>query len=962
MASNRHLARIIALQTLYEYDFRMGLDIDGLKTDLDEILSRNLSVYEDSLEENDFTQDLVNGTRKSESKIDALIGPAAPEWPIDQIAKVDKTILRLAVYELMFSKDVPPKVAINEAIELAKTFGGENSGKFVNGVLGAVYKEIGEPDHGTNAGGVSVWYSWTAPAAAKVTLSLSSSSGDHVAAVYTGSAVNALTLANAAVNGGIGSQTSPSNSFSKSLTFIATAGTTYRIAFDSFGGNMTGFDDGFSFSLIPAPANDDFAGAIALTGAFVSTGTTVGATFEIGEPNQSHVSVWYTWTAPSSAPVVITNHSNLYTGLVGIYTGSAVNALTQVVSPNRDVARFDSVSGTVYRIQVMLEDEGEFTLRLLGPPVNDNFANRIIVAGSTFDVSGVTLGATNEAGEVPDPLHSIWYSWTAPADARVSLSTAGSDVSVTAHAFTGSAVGALTFIPSILSTNSSSQSYVFNAVGGTIYQIAVGNGQGNIRLALFTAPVNDNFANAIAITIGAKGNNFAASKEAGEPNHGNASAGQSVWYTFTPNRAGAVELVVSYPFSSSCLLGVYTGTAVNALTPVAIGTGSAKFTAVAGTTYAIAVDSSENGSFVLEIKQAPANDNFANAIAFPTYFSTTGANGNATKEIGEPAHAGNAGGSSVWWSFTAPETRRVEVNTVGSNFDTLLGVYTGSAVDGLAFVASNDDDDSTFVRSRVQFDAVAGTTYFIAVDGSNDAGGLTTSLSTGQITLTVLRARIAVTSQLTASPIPQVAGNPITFTIVVDGPALFNWVFGDGTSATTSASTIDHVYNAAGNYNVTVTAILENGFNVVNTLSVTVLAKKDLQVAKASVKLGFKKTGSDGISISGTMAIQAGQSLVGPFTIRVGPLEKIVTLTAKGFKTKTESVKITKPKAATGNAKFTIGLKGDFRAQMATLGMTSAPATNKVVEVPVQLILSGVSYEFNLTLVYNNKGTSGSAK
>jgi len=141
MASNRHLARIIALQTLYEYDFRMGLDIDGLKTDLDEILNRNLSVYEDSLEENDFTQDLVNGTRKSESKIDALIGPAAPEWPIDQIAKVDKTILRLAVYELMFSKDVPPKVAINEAVELAKSFGGENSSKFINGVLGTIYRK-----------------------------------------------------------------------------------------------------------------------------------------------------------------------------------------------------------------------------------------------------------------------------------------------------------------------------------------------------------------------------------------------------------------------------------------------------------------------------------------------------------------------------------------------------------------------------------------------------------------------------------------------------------------------------------------------------------------------------------------------------------------------------------------------------------------------------------------------------
>lgn len=147
MASNRHLARIIALQTLYEYDFRTGLDIAELKTDLNEVLERNLEVYADSLEETDFCVDLVKGTQKHQAKIDALIGPAAPEWPIEQIAKVDKTILRLAVYELMFAREVPPKVAINEAVELAKAFGGDNSSKFINGVLGTIYRnsEFYEP-------------------------------------------------------------------------------------------------------------------------------------------------------------------------------------------------------------------------------------------------------------------------------------------------------------------------------------------------------------------------------------------------------------------------------------------------------------------------------------------------------------------------------------------------------------------------------------------------------------------------------------------------------------------------------------------------------------------------------------------------------------------------------------------------------------------------------------------------
>jgi N utilization substance protein B len=119
-----------------------------LKTDIEEILARNLAVYADSLEEDDFVTDLVRGTLKNQDKLDAMIGPAAPEWPIDQIAKIDKEILRLAAYELMIKRDVPPKVAINEAVELAKSFGGDNSSKFINGVLGTIYRssEIYEPE------------------------------------------------------------------------------------------------------------------------------------------------------------------------------------------------------------------------------------------------------------------------------------------------------------------------------------------------------------------------------------------------------------------------------------------------------------------------------------------------------------------------------------------------------------------------------------------------------------------------------------------------------------------------------------------------------------------------------------------------------------------------------------------------------------------------------------------------
>jgi transcription antitermination protein NusB len=138
MASNRHLGRIVAMQTLYEYDFRGG---EGEQVDLDEILNRNLGEYDQNIDDKEFVKKLVAEVSTRSDEIDGIISPAAPEWPIDQIAKIDKAILRIGVYELSVERSVPPKVAINEAVELAKAFGGENASKFVNGVLGTIYRK-----------------------------------------------------------------------------------------------------------------------------------------------------------------------------------------------------------------------------------------------------------------------------------------------------------------------------------------------------------------------------------------------------------------------------------------------------------------------------------------------------------------------------------------------------------------------------------------------------------------------------------------------------------------------------------------------------------------------------------------------------------------------------------------------------------------------------------------------------
>lgn len=138
--SSRHLSRSVAMQSLYEWDFFER------KKDIEKLVERNIEEFGPGLEDKSFIRELVKGVVEHLKEIDEIIQKTAPQWPIVQISIVDRNILRIGIYELLFGdkKAVPPKVAINEAIELAKGFGGENSGKFVNGVLGTVYKILQE--------------------------------------------------------------------------------------------------------------------------------------------------------------------------------------------------------------------------------------------------------------------------------------------------------------------------------------------------------------------------------------------------------------------------------------------------------------------------------------------------------------------------------------------------------------------------------------------------------------------------------------------------------------------------------------------------------------------------------------------------------------------------------------------------------------------------------------------------
>lgn len=141
MASNRHLGRVIVLQSLYEYELRtLAKDPD---VDLDIVIAKNIEPYEKNLGDTEFVYNLARNVVKNFSTLDAVLAPLAPEWPIESIAAIDRNILRMGLYELSECREtIPPKVAINEAVELAKSFGSENSSKFVNGVLGTAYRKL----------------------------------------------------------------------------------------------------------------------------------------------------------------------------------------------------------------------------------------------------------------------------------------------------------------------------------------------------------------------------------------------------------------------------------------------------------------------------------------------------------------------------------------------------------------------------------------------------------------------------------------------------------------------------------------------------------------------------------------------------------------------------------------------------------------------------------------------------
>ena len=545
-----------------------------------------------------------------------------------------------------------------------------------------------------------------------------------------------------------------------------------------------------------APANNAFASATVISGSSVNvTGSNVGANKESGEPvhpdSVGGASVWWAWTAPTSGSATIFTSGSSFDTILAVYTGTSVSALTRIASDddggsgNASLLTFTATAGTTYRILVDGYDGATGSialgLSLAGSSSgsnNDSFANRIAFPASGGSLSGSNTGATRESGE---PSHagsaaskSVWYTWTATASGTVTLSTAGSSFDTVLAVYTGSAVGSLTSVASNDDGPNSTTSVVsFSATLGTNYQIAVDGYSGASGSVVITltppagssgggggaTPANDSFAR--ASPIGSSNGTFSvssvgATKEPGEPDHANQRGGASLWWSWTAPSAGTVSISTDGS-NFDTILAVYTGNGLNSLTVIAANddsdtavTSAVSFFTQAGQSYRIAVDgyggASGNVRLTLALSSGAGggsgspvqNDAFANRGTIPAVGGTvTGNNSSASFEAGEPLHAGLTRSRSVWWTWTPTVSGNYTVSTAGSDFDTVLAVYTGSALASLVSVASNDDESNTIRTSLTRISATAGTTYQIAVDSYGVAAGsirLTIAATSGAVT------------------------------------------------------------------------------------------------------------------------------------------------------------------------------------------------------------------------------------
>lgn len=656
---------------------------------------------------------------------------------------------------------------------------------------------------------------------------------DTTLAVYTGSQLASLALVAENDEADLANPSAGS-----SVLFTATAGQTYQIAVDGYrfvdgtvaeGAVALGLYQGTPPAL---GGNDQFANRFPIVG---QTNTVIGsntnATKEAGEPahagNDGGRSVWWTWTAPASTPVRFDTVGSSFDTVLAVYAGSAMNVLTLVDADShsgvggRSVVTFEAVQGVEYQIAVDGFNNGDgpengrvvLNLRQFPPGAlhaNDEFASAPPIAAPFLTVAGNNIGATRQAGEpahgTASSGHSVWWTWTAPTDGPVTISTTNSQFDTILAVYTGAGVGTLTLVAENddLDAFNLQSGVRFQAAAGTVYRIAVDGYGGEVGLLTLTvAPEADTPAPPQIQAAPLDQTRFA----------GGGGGGTNV--TFRVVATGSLPLSYQWRRGGSVLADATNS--VLTLTNVTAGDAGSYQVAISNHVGSITSSVAE-----LAIFAAPFNDDFASRILLTgTSNQVRGSIQAATKRTGETRHGGETGGGSVWWRWVAPANGLVEMHTHGSAFDTVLAVYQGADLNSLTLVAENNDVlNDRASASRVLFNAVAGQEYQIAVDGEK------TNHFSGSVVLTV---RQAPPPPLITVPPPSVASVHVTngnFRLAVTTAGLtplfrYQWTFNGNAlpNATNASLALGPLSRAnSGNYAV----IITNDFGSVTSSTASV--------------------------------------------------------------------------------------------------------------------------------------------
>lgn len=541
-------------------------------------------------------------------------------------------------------------------------------------------RQTGEPAHGGNTGGRSVWWNWTAPAPGQMRITTAGSGFDTLLGVYTGAVVNGLTT--------VATSDDDGTALHSAVEFTAVTGTTYRIAVDGFAAAQGDVVLNATFTGA-GPANTPPAFVRQPASLRVQQGETIRLSAEVvGVP----------------APALRWSYNNVDLADGGRYSGAATSELVITSAIAADSGNYQLTATNVAGVVESLVAVVTVDVAFVRPP-NDDFAQRTPLVGTFAQISGINTGGTAEGGE---PAHagvaarrSVWWTWTAPQTGAVAIDTFGSGFDTVLAVYRGTSVGAVTAVAANDDAPNSRQSRVtLVAEAGVQYAIAVDSygaddGPINLRVAQGDAgglppaivrqpldvPVLEGFDGALAVAA-----------------TGSAPLSYRWWKQGSPlpDSDGAVLPIDTAQLSDA---GDYFVVVTNPFGSV----------------------TSEVVTVTVAPVSSPANDNFATAPRIVAGGELVVARlTGATREGAEPMHAGGGGGT-MWWRWSPLFSGSATISTAGSVaesgdwLDTVLAVYTGNALNALTLIAENDDFDDR--NSEVTFFASAGTTYFIAVGG-----------------------------------------------------------------------------------------------------------------------------------------------------------------------------------------------------------------------------------------------------